>query len=346
MPPLRILFLSDGRPGHFHLAEGIVAAVARLRPVGVERVEVRRPAWMPGRILSTLLNAGVPPGMILARIYGVAGDSLPASDLVVSAGGDTLAANICAARILGVPNIFYGSLRRFAPEDFALVLTSYARNSARPNSAMTLKPSRLDPDTLGAVAPLAGGGAPAVIGLLLGGDAGGFTYAGQDWDRLITLMVDLYRLHGTRWIVSNSRRTDQQVSDRIARLATQSGGPIVEFIDVRYAGSGTLASLFTRSDALVVTADSSSMVSEAVWTRRPVVTLAPARAQFTSDEQSYRTYLEQEGWCRPVTLAQADPQRLLQVLASVRPLAINPLDHLAALLRQRLPQLFEAPTRT
>ena len=40
--PLRILLLSDGRPGHYHLAEGVCAALRRSRPVDVTTVRVNR----------------------------------------------------------------------------------------------------------------------------------------------------------------------------------------------------------------------------------------------------------------------------------------------------------------
>lgn len=33
--PLKGLLISDGRPGNYHLAEGLVAAIERLRPVEV-----------------------------------------------------------------------------------------------------------------------------------------------------------------------------------------------------------------------------------------------------------------------------------------------------------------------
>jgi len=344
-PEIRVLLLTDGRPGHYHLAEGVTAAVARLRPVIVERLEVHRPRWMPGRVLSGLLNAGVSPALLLQHVYGVRPASMPASDLVVSAGGDTLAANICAARLLGARNIFYGSLRRFRPEDFALVLTSYARNAARPNSAMTLKPSKLDADALGPAPKLAPGQAPRLAGLLIGGNAGGFTYMVSDWERLLALIGELHRAHGTRWIVSNSPRTDERVSDRLAQVAADAAGPIAEFIDVRRAGAGTLAGLFARAEAIVVTADSSSMVSEAVWSRRPTVALMPGHGRLTADEQSYRDHLEREGWCRTLALDTATSEKLMTALTAIRPLSVNPLDHLAALLRRRIPELFGDASR-
>ena len=38
--PLRVIFLADTRPGHYHIAQGVIAALARLRPVDVTRIEV------------------------------------------------------------------------------------------------------------------------------------------------------------------------------------------------------------------------------------------------------------------------------------------------------------------
>src|SRR5512145_1725978 len=50
-PPLKALLLSDGKPGHYHLAEGVLAAVARLRPLDTRRLTVRRSFWLPTRSL-------------------------------------------------------------------------------------------------------------------------------------------------------------------------------------------------------------------------------------------------------------------------------------------------------
>ena len=49
MTALRILLLSDGRPGHYHLAEGVCAALARLRPIEVVTVAIKR--RLPTRVL-------------------------------------------------------------------------------------------------------------------------------------------------------------------------------------------------------------------------------------------------------------------------------------------------------
>src|SRR5262245_47915202 len=110
--PLHVLLLSDGRPGHSNLSEGIAAAVARRRTIEIHRIEVRRGRW-PGRVAAALANAKVPPHRILRHVYKQDADTLPHADLIISAGAETLAANVAAARLKGIPNIFYGSLRQF-----------------------------------------------------------------------------------------------------------------------------------------------------------------------------------------------------------------------------------------
>lgn len=337
MPPLTALLLTDGRQGHVSLAEGLLAAMARRRPIETVRVHVRRPRWLPARALSAIWNGGLAPEHVLRRLYGIDPATLPQAGVVVSAGGDTLAANAAAARLLAVPNLFYGSLRRYRPEDFSLVLTSYARNANLPNHVMALKPSRFDADRL-PVARLEAG-APRTVGLLVGGDAGrAFRYTAGDWDGLLAFIDTLSRFDGTRWIASNSRRTPDAVSDRLAGLA-EAGGPITRFIDVRRASAGSLEELFAAAEVLAVTSDSSSMVSEGVWVRRPVVVLAPCSGILTPDESGYRAWLAENGWTRTVSIEGLTAERFTVACSEITPLAFNPLDHLAAILAERLPQL-------
>jgi uncharacterized protein len=247
MRPLLALLLSDGRPGHYHRAEGILAAIERLRPVETMRRDAHRRRWVPGRILAGLTNAGAAPARLLKLGYGIDAASFARAELVVSAGGNTLAANIAAARHLSAPNIFYGGIRQFRPEHFSLILTSYGGHAARGRHRMTpLMPVPLDPDRF----PRLSGGVlgpdrpPQMAGLLIGGNAGTFRYQPHEWRRLLGVIAELHAQHGIRWMVSNSRRTPPAVSDEIARRAGDAGGPIACFIDVRARGPGSLQQLF------------------------------------------------------------------------------------------------------
>ena len=342
MSPLRILILSDGRPGHFNLSEGIAAAIGRLRPTTVTRIAVRRGRW-PGPVLAALTRLPpLPPGHLLAATYGIDVDALPAIDIVISAGAETLAANIWVARARAVPNLFYGSLRQYRPTDFSLVLTSYRRNAGRPRHMLALKPSALDPDQLtdsrehkqsDPSQP------PTRAALLLGGDAGTFSYTDTDWDRLLGFLPAAHAAFGTTWLVSNSRRTPTHVSDRVADLARAAKGGIERFVDVRTAGAGPLAEILGAVDAVVCTDDSSSMISECIWAQLPVIGVTPVKYHHTPDEGEYRRWLADQGWCRSMAIADLSAATFLANLGSIAPLQVNPLDELADRIVAAVPQL-------
>ncbi len=340
MPPiatsLPVLLITDGKPGHASLSDGIVAALARSHEVKLTTVRVDRPSWLPPRALSGLTNARV---SVTPRLLGLDLDALAANPscpprLVVSAGGDTLAANVFAARRFNCTNVFYGSLRAYRASDFTLVLTSYAEAARQPNIVMTLKPSALDPDTI-ARPPRHSLPSPVVppsLGLLVGGDSGTIRWRDADWANLLALAErgdpDTFCL-----VAANSRRTPDAISDRLAELANTG---IIGFIDVRTAGPGTLLPLFAGSDAILATIDSSSMISQAVWARRKVAVLTPAGWDLPDLERSYRRHLADNRWTVDVALAGATPASILAALDRVQPMHTNPLDDLAALLANRL----------
>ncbi len=346
MSPLAILILSDGRPGHYHLAEGVAAAIARRRPVTVTTVALARRKAAPGRMMAAALGMGFTGGTILRLGYGLPVAQLPPARLVISAGGDTLAANVAAARHLGARNIYCGTLKHMTHGAVSLVISSYARHAGLPHHLVALKPSGIDPDRLAnrtQAAPFGPDRAPACAGLLIGGPSGLFQWRDDEWTRLTDFLQASHRASGTRWIVSTSRRTPDAVADGLQRMRDEPAGPIADLIDFRFAGPGTLPGLFDRVDAILATEDSSTMLSEAVCARLPVVGVAPASHAFKDEEQEYRHLLQTEGWIRTVPLARLAPDSFLEALQHVRPLAENHLDRLAQSLAERLPDLFVAP---
>jgi uncharacterized protein len=345
--PLRILLLSDGRPGHYHLAEGLCAALRRLRPVDVTTTVIKR--RLPTRVLVAGMRTGIlTPAMALRLGYGFAAKSVPPADLVISAGGDTIAANVAAARLLGAPNIFCGTLRHAAPEEFSLIVSSYARHEHLARHIVCLKPTAMDPDALGRPKDIPAFGPsrpPSVAALLIGGDSGLFRYTIDEWRALLAFVSAQHAAHGTRWLISTSRRTPEWVADAVAQAqgAGVGTGAIEELLDYRKAGPGTLPRLLARADVVLCTEDSSTMISETIAARLPVVGIAPRQHSFKSEEADYRALMIARGWARFAPLAEMTPDRLLTELAQVKPLSENHLVSLSKTLAERLPELVEPP---
>jgi uncharacterized protein len=299
---------------------------------------------VPTRWLRRRINAKsfYPPRM-LRMAYRIDAETLPKPDLVVSAGGETLMPNICVTRLFGVPNIFCGALLRgLGSENFSLVISSYDRDVTSPRHMVVLKPSSIDPDALHrpTIVPRYGSAnRPKLAGLLIGGNAGPFRYQPYEWEGLLDFAHDVSKAWGTRWLVSTSRRTPDRVADLLAELA-KNDSVIARFIDFRRAGPGTLPEIFGSADVIVCTEDSSTMISEAVSARLPVIGVAPTAHKFTDEEQLYRDFLIGHNWCRVLPIAELTPDAFAHALSEITPLEQNPLDALAAKLKQRLPQLF------
>lgn len=344
MGALHILHLSDGRPGHYHLAEGVIAALGRARETAVTMQEIKRRWVVPGRLLRALLDQNrVSPNFVLKLGFGIGVDPLAPVDLVISSGGQTLPANVAAARALGAGNIFVGSLRGMAHENFSLIISSYERHAGLPRHLVTLKPSALDPDKLerpAKVPTYSPANPPELAGLLIGGNSGLFKYKEDEWRRLFDFVREVSAAWGTRWLVSTSPRTDRQTAEAAFNLAKDKK-VVADFLDFNLAGPGSLEKIFARADMILCSEDSSTMISEAAWARLPVIGVSPAHHAFKPEEREYRQLLAHNNWCRFLPIAQLSVERFGTALAEIEPFSENPLDGLAGELQTRLPELFE-----
>ena len=344
MNPLRILHLSDDRPGHYHLAEGVVAAIERVRPVDMQTIVIRRRRIVPGRTLRALATSEwCASGQLLRLGYGLDPAALQPADLVISSGGETLPANIAAKRLLSAENIFIGSRRDVAVENFSLIVSSYARHEDQQRHLVTLKPSSLDPDTLGrADSNLRYGpdNPPRIGGLLVGGDSGLFKYADEEWIAVFEFARAVSRAWGTRWLVSTSRRTSPQIAQAAFDLAKDKD-TVADFINYKLAGPGTLSKIFSKADMILCSEDSSTMISESVWAQLPVVGVSPETHAFKGEEAEYRQLMLGNNWCRFLPIAELSIDAFGEALTEIKPLKENPLQTLAGKLKIQLPSLFE-----
>jgi mitochondrial fission protein ELM1 len=126
-------------------------------------------------------------------------------------------------------------------------------------------PHRFSPERLaGAVAPWTPDDRP-VLGLLMGGTSKDFRFSPDDEVRLI---AQLRQVIGEGWRLAGtpSRRTPQSVTRALSTLCAETGGWFWNG-----EGENPYPALLARSDALLVTMESTNMLGEAVATGRPVL---------------------------------------------------------------------------
>lgn len=269
-----VWILSDGLAGHVNQAR----ALARLLDLTVVEVplRLRHKIWRP------LLRAWIRCSPRSFRWLSLAYDfTLPTGmpDIVLSAGGNTSFANVLLARQLQRPNLFIGSLRRLPPKDFTTIYTLEAIGSDN-NVVLKVPLSPLLPgdlaqegrqlrERLGLVdVPL--------WAMIIGGDGAGFSYGQEDWAALAEAMVALSRRYGCRWLLTTSRRTGVE-----AEAALQTAIPIEFLADVVWysqAPRAVMSAYLGAADRIFVTADSMSMLADAMVAGAPVYALTPEQA--------------------------------------------------------------------
>jgi mitochondrial fission protein ELM1 len=336
---IRVVLLSDGIAGHFRQSEGVVAALARRFDVVVDRIELRHrsPLW---RLVSDFLVRYVPTLLPPGWLLGPTGTTLPPPDVIVSAGGRTLAAHVVLARSYPkARTVFSGTPKRFGAKAFDLVLLSYP--APRTNGLYVLKPTALDPGRHHVVADPR---EPRRYGVLVGGPTRWAGTTEAEFARLVEVLEEMATAGTTRFVVVTSRRTPEawraMVLARLAPLAA------CEVIDFATAGPGSIAAAYD-TEALLITADSMSMICEGVALAKPVIVLTPASVRPHRDDATRADLvrakrivelpysgLTGEAVASGLTLAQPMDQNHLDVLGD---LLTRELGLPAASLRRREP---------
>lgn len=339
--PLRVWVLSDDQPGHYNLSRGVISALKRIRPVEEHWLPVRLRFGLMRSLLRFFLNrfSRLPSSGWLRLFYVMPELPEQGCDLIVSAGGKTSFANAWLGRIQGVPNLFTGSLRRLSPELFTVILTL---EPVDPPSAANLVLD-LPPSTAGGVTTRQQGDQlrhglqlqdQRLYTLLIGGNGAGYRYRTQDWEQLGQLLNVLGERHRVRWLILGSRRTGveaQRILESIvdSRLIAQSVWykPETQVEVGAYLGA---------AEQVFVTEDSMTMITEAIYSQRPVVSLKPALVSSTQRyEAMVKRFADQRWICRYVvsTLLERADQLTAE---DCRPLTESPLSGLSEQLARRL----------
>ncbi len=269
----RVLILRDVKPGHFHQAEGVALALARLTPVHAARLEVRPARWATSDARKFILRRLAHDARFwLKAMFGIDLPRLERPDVIVGSGWPTIAAGLLLSRHFDAPLIFSGPIGGYRTGPKVLSLVASPRQAGDPGAVLAPIPCTVDPDMypsprrLTRPEDLNG----ATLSLLVGGSAYRREFPQDEWDALIALVPAVAARFGVRWQVSTSRRTPDAVADRFKALA--QAGALARLIDYRATGAGSVRDLF-GADALVVTEDSMSMLAEGLAARRPVLAL-------------------------------------------------------------------------
>ncbi|MGQ7792616.1 mitochondrial fission ELM1 family protein [Faunimonas sp. B44] len=262
--PGTIWLITDGKAGDLAQAEGLAAALGGKW----ERRDVaaRRPwSWLAPWGPPDPLDDPKRPGGRYAP---------PLPDLVIATGRRTVPTVRSLRRREGArPFTVFLKNPRVSPRIADLVWAPEHDGLAGENVVTTLTaPHRFSPARLAALrqAPSAFAALPRpILGIVLGGDAGGTRYAPAEIAGFAEALAAALPAFGSI-LATPSRRTPPALAEAVRNVAAGKPGLVWDG-----TGENPLPAILAFADALVVTGDSHNMVSEALASGAPVHVLRP-----------------------------------------------------------------------
>ncbi|WP_432697220.1 mitochondrial fission ELM1 family protein [Marinobacterium sp. YM272] len=245
----RIVIVSDGKPGHLNQSLGLAEAIARINPA--VQIETLAPLSRSQALKALLFGGPEAPAK---------------ADLVIGAGHATHLTLLALKRCWRAPAVVL-----MKP---SLPLSLFDLCLIPEHDAP--KPRRNVIATRGALNRMRPGAKVAGSGMILVG--GPSKHSGWDEAALISAVERVLAQDSRSWRVTSSRRTPAETEARLAGL------PGLEFIPASQTPSGWLPEQLAQTECCWVTADSVSMVYEALSAGcavgiLPVPQLKPNRLQ-------------------------------------------------------------------
>jgi len=287
----KIAILYDGCPGHLTASKGVLRSFERLTPIEHTVVTIHlRMKWVR-RVLRALLNRPalldrIPTSFqrrLIHYLYRIDIDieSIGPFDWIISTGGDTSFLNVWLTRLLGIKNIFCSSLRGLRPDLFTCLIS--ARTAPRgPNEInLSLIPVPVEREKnrqLGAQlrSEKALGDVP-IWAVLIGGDGAGYHFDHKSFIRLANGVIALAERHGARLLITTSRRTGT-AAEKVLRDRLGEHPSVAHLTLYNHQPEAVVAKFIGAADLIFCTADSGSMISEAIAMGSPVYALIPRKA--------------------------------------------------------------------
>ena len=325
--PLSIWVLQDNKPGHFNQSLGVVAALDKHLHVHTQKINIS--GGLNGKVSRWFAGQSWLPSALTDRFSGIPNlQSLPTPELIISAGGRTLAANVILAKRFSCLNIFSGSLRGIPPEDFSATLHINPELEGVAGHIIGLKPSTLEPDP-----SIIRHHPPKRIALLTGGPIRSHPFQISNWEALLQNI----KMGQLNWDIVTSRRTPTDWV-QMFQLLTTNHPDRINLHDYNKIGPGKVQGILAQCDAAVISDDSASMISEAVAAGIKTVSLT-IPSTIRSTDLAYLKILRDQNLYQPLDINSASEATIVELLNQCQPLTGSPLDILCNRLIEAIPVL-------
>lgn len=262
-----VWIISDGLPGHYNQSIGLSNAMQSRFKYKVIVIDVQL-KYKAVRSLMRLIANFFPylVGTSSFSLFYQHGELPPKKpNLIISAGGNTLFANIALSKSYGVNNIHSGTLKHYKSDLIDKVFTVVPLKDVSNNVVLDLPPANICQGKTTSAQPY--------YTLLIGGDGAGYLYTDSDWKQLALAIVEIAKRDSISWKITTSRRTGKIVEEQLSNHIDEK--VINEVVWFSSNPQKVVKRFLEEGRVIFCTEDSLTMVSEAIYAHKPVVTLQP-----------------------------------------------------------------------
>lgn len=331
---LRILVIDEGSPGHLSQSRGLAQALAARMGGEVIICAVNftlrgflRP-WL--KLITKFTRRSVPDWILRLAYDGMDRLDDTQAHIIVTSGGRGLYLATVLSRKLGAPLVFCGDPAPL-PAAWCDVILSPLPVHGHPRVIRTeLLVTEMTPEGIESgrheyrQTCMATGG-ERIGALLIGGVSRSHRYSEQDWKALAE-GVNWLGTQGWRWLISTSRRTSRE-TERLLRENINSS-IVLKAVWWHQRQERVIHEYLGAADAMFVTQDSLSMLSEAIAAGKPTYSLVPEETRFSEFLEAVISRQERAGRLRRIPIA--DMQKTHPDPRDLDPLQENLLEIYAA----------------
>jgi mitochondrial fission protein ELM1 len=262
-----IWIISDGLPGHYNQSIGLSNAIQPHYKYEVITVNIQL-KYKGLRFLMRLI-ANYFPYFLGKNTFSFfyQHNDLPSKKpkIIISAGGNTIFANISLSRIHKANSIYSGTLKHYKSDLIDRVFTVTPLEGADNNVVLDLPPANINKPKQSKNEPY--------YTLLVGGDGAGYSYTDTDWKQLALAVIEIANRDSISWMITTSRRTGKDAEELLR--ANLDKHVIKEAIWFSSDPQRVVNKFVEEARVVFCTEDSLTMVSEAIYAHKPVITIQP-----------------------------------------------------------------------
>lgn len=301
---LHVWVLTDGAAGHESQSIGIVDAISSRYVVSFSKVSLTVRRRYLKSITRALLALRVPLSLRFMRaIYDI---HLPRRqpDFIVSSGGNTLLASAIIARHFNVPNFYSGTLKGYPTREYSVIFTLVPQGMAN-NVVLPLAPMPKK------ILDAARSPVRDFAVMLIGGATKEYPFSTMDYQSIAKGMMDFSHRTGIKWLFSTSRRTGAEAERAFQDVLSVE--TVEDMVLWQSAPRKVVSSFLRRSACVFCTEDSMTMIVEAVWSGRPVISIGLEHAKPSGHDLEVLLALEAGGFLQRITCAEFSAGRQVHI---------------------------------